>query len=183
MNYYLLIPTLIIFLMLTPIFFHVKGSYNVFDNKGAVGIFLFGMRVKWFTFYLDMDGVKLRDDDDKKDRDFDLNSAETLFYYNLIKQISNKTKIKLISVLYNIGFEDAFQTACFCGVVNLMLIMILTRVKCSKPTTSMLIYDNPSFNSKVFQVAVRTKFSITIFDVVYSLIVSLILTNRDKSNI
>ena len=99
---------------------------------------------------------------------------------NLMKDVKDKVKLKYLQVHYNLGVSDAFKTAMLCGYVNLILLTVFTRIKCTKPTASFFLGDNPSFNQTVFQFAFALKISITFFDVAYSLVKSAILTMKSK---
>lgn len=178
---YFLIPAALILIFMCPIFMEVRGSYNVLKNQGALGIFFFGIHIKSLMFRFEGKDIRVKEDDEIKEREFDFESNEGVFYTTLVKQIINKTKLKLISILYNIGFKDAFATAMMCGYLNTFLLILLSRVKSSKPTCSMLICDNPSYNSFIFELVMRIKFSISLFDLVYSLIVSLMLTGEENA--
>lgn len=178
---YYLIPLFVILVFIMPVFITLKASYNVFNNRGAVGVFLFGKKLKSFIFSFSGMSIKIYNDKGIKEEDIDFESQEAVVVENLVGQIKDKTRLKLLQVNYNIGLGDAFQTAIFCGVVNFCILTFFTRLKSSKPTASMLVCDNIAYNQYVFESAVTLKFSISLFDIAYSFINSVILSLKKKS--
>ena len=99
----------------------------------------------------------------------------------LFNEIKDKTRLKEISVFYNLGVGDAFQSAMLGGNINVLLFSIMGVIKNAKPTASLGVYDTISYNREVCQFAIKAVMSISLFDVAYSLMRSVILTKR-KSN-
>ena len=186
MNLYYLIPSFLIVLLLLPVFVKVRASYNVLENMGAIGFFIFGTKITSLKFKISGLSIKIyKENNGKKFQRFkeekiDFESEEAVFIENLIKDLKDKIRLKYLQVHYNLGVSDAFKTAMLCGYVNSFLLTVFTRIKCTKPTASFFLGDIPSFNQTVFQFAFGLKISITFFDVVYSLIKSAILTLKTE---
>ena len=177
---YYLIPLFIILLCMMPICITVKGSYNVFKNRGALGIFIFGKKIKSLRFVLSHMSIKIYEEGECKEEDINFESKEAILTKNLISEVKEKTKLKLLRVNYNIGIGNAFQTAMICGFINFAILTFFTRLKCAKPTASLLVCDNIAYNQTVFETAVTLKASISLFDLVYSFINSVILSIKQK---
>ena len=126
-NLYYLIPFFLILICVMPVFVKIRGSYNVLKNRGAFALYIFGVKVKSYRFMLSHMSIKLYDEEDQKEEDLDFESKEAILMKNLVGQVKEKTKVKLIEVNYNIGVGDAFQTAMLCGVVNALLLTFFTR--------------------------------------------------------
>jgi len=177
---YYLIPVFFIILFLLPIFVKVKATYNLIDNVGGAGFFIFGLKIVSLKFSLNAFGIKIYKDDEIKKEKFDFESEEAVFMGNFLKQIKQKIHLKLLQIYYNIGLNDAFQTAMVCGYINLVIMIFFTRIKSIKPTASLFLGDNPSFNQSVFQFVFSLKISISLVDIVYSFLNSVILTLREN---
>lgn len=180
MNYYLLIPFVIILLLFIPIKLEGRASFNFLDMKGAIGVFLYKFNIEHQRFrFVKGKLVGLGDNDEEKD--FDISEKELIFTKMLIGQIKDKTRLQELFVMYNLGTHDAFQTAMIAGVINVSLLSFMGTIKNFKPTASLGVCDNISYNNKVCQFALTIKISISLFDIVYSLLRSLILTRTIKN--
>ena len=182
-NFYYLIPLIIILLFVIPLFIKVRLSYNVLKNIGAMSVFLFGLKIIVMQFNITRRGIYLYESGKEEFVDFNTQTNEAIITENLIKQIKDKVKLKILKLYYNLGVEDAFSTAMICGVINSAILTFFTRIKCSKPTASLFLGDNPSYNEKVFEVSLYLKFSISLFDLVYSFVNSVMLTIKDNKSI
>ena len=106
-----------------------------------------------------------------------------LFMKMFITEIKDKTRLKEISVFYNLGIGDAFASAILGGFINTTLIAFMSSIKNEKPTANLGVYDTISYNRKVCQFSVKTVLSISLFDVVYSLLHSVILTKKNENQL
>ena len=177
---YYLIPLFFVLLFVLPVFISVKASYNVLKNRGAMGIFLFGKKIKSLRFALNGSSIKIYEDGEVIEEEIEFNGEEAVLIEEIMKQIKKKVRIKSLQINYNIGLGDAFQTAMLCGAINFAVLTAFTRLKCGKPTVSLLICDNVAYNQTVFEFAISSKISISLIDLVYSFMNSVILTLRQK---
>lgn len=176
MNWYLLIPFFIIIIILLPVFIKVRSNYNLFENNGSVAFFIFEIKIISLKFSIDKFGIKIYKNKKIKNEKIDFGGEEAVFVSDFIKQLKDKTHLKTLKVFYNIGFKDAFDTAMFCGFVNLLIELIFTRIKSIKPTATLFLGDNIAYNQNVFQLVCNFKISISLFDIVYSFLNSVILS-------
>lgn len=176
---YLFILAFVIFVFIAPVFLKVRMTCNVFKNTGVMAVYLFGVNVLSLKFKFTHNGIILFDGEDVKEKTIhDLKKG--VITKNLILQIKDKVKLKTVEFYYNLGVGDAFYTALLCGCINSSLLGFFTRLKSSKPTTSFFVGDNPSYNEVVFQTSLKIKLSISLFDLVYSFVNSVILTSKDN---
>ena len=181
MNYYLLIPLAIILLAFFPIQVEGRGSFNFIDMFGAFGVFIFNIKIEHQQFRIKKRKIIGVDDDGKDDENFEFGQKELIFSKMLIGEIQDKTRPKELFVMYNLGLGDAFLTAMVAGVINTILTSFMVSIKNYKPTASLGICDTISYNRMVAQFAVTLKISISLFDIVYSFLRSVILTKK-KTN-
>ena len=98
-------------------------------------------------------------------------------------QIKKKTRLKKLAIYYNIGLNDAFLTCYFCGIVNFIISILFARIKNERPTATLENNDIVSYNLSIMQASIVLNFSISLFDVVYSLLCSVILTRKKQKKI
>lgn len=175
---YFLIPTVIIILLVMPIFLEVRLSFNLLDKSGVFCIYLFRKKLQYFKFEIDGREIKLKDEEETKEKQIDFDSPEIALYEEFSTQIKDKTRLRFIEVFYNVGLNDAFLTSMICGVINIAILIFFTSLKNKKPTASLQLYNTSSFNKKVANLATVINLSISLFDMVYSFIISVILSKK-----
>lgn len=175
---YFLIPTVIIILLVMPIFLEVRLSFNLLDKSGVFCIYLFRKKLQYFKFEIEGREIKLKDEEETKEKQIDFDSPEIALYEEFSTQIKDKTRLRFIEVFYNVGLNDAFLTSMVCGVINIAALIFFTSLKNKKPTASLQLYNTSSFNKKVANLATVINLSISLFDVVYSFIISVILSKK-----
>lgn len=179
MNYYLLIPFFIIIICFVPIKLEGRASFNLLDLSGAFGLFFYKIKVTHQQIWIAHKKIILKKDNHVESKELSFDSNEIVFVQKLFEQVKDKIRLRLISLFYNLGLDDAFLTSMIAGYINVLLLIFFTSIKNSKPTASLGLYDSISFNKQICQFAVRTILSISLFDVAYSLIRSVILTKRE----
>ena len=179
MNYYLLIPFFLIIIFFIPIKLYGKFSFNLLELSGAFGIFLFGIKVDSELFWIENKKLISKKEDEVESHEFNMDSKEVLFVKTFLMEIKDKTRLKELFVFYNLGVGDAFRSAMLGGLINVTLLSVMTSIKNIKPTASLGVYDTISYNREVCQFALKTRMSISLFDVVYSLVRSVILTRKN----
>lgn len=175
---YFLIPTVIIILLVMPIFLEVRLSFNLLNKSGVFCIYLFRKKLQYFKFEIEGREIKLKDEEETKEKQIDFDSPEIALYEEFSTQIKDKTRLRFIEVFYNVGLNDAFLTSMVCGVINIAVLIFFTSLKNKKPTASLQLYNTSSFNKKVANLATVINLSISLFDVVYSFIISVILSKK-----
>lgn len=177
---YLLIPTIIILLFLSPVFIQGKATFNIQTKAGVFSIFIFGIKILYYMYEIKGKTIILKNQKETKQTEVSLENNDLLFIEFLVKQVKDKTRLKELYVFYNLGVGDAFLTAMVGGFINVAVLTFFTSLKSKKPTASLGIYDTISYNKSIFEIALKTKISISLIDIVYSLINSVILTWKTK---
>lgn len=175
---YFLIPTVFILLLILPIFLEVKVSYNFLKNSGVICVYFSKIKFKYYIFEFHNNNIRLKDQREVSEKQIDFSSPELAVIEEFSKQIKQKARLKYLFVYYNVGLNDAFLTSVFCGCLNVALLIFFTSIKNSRPTASLCVYDNASYNNVVVEVAGDICVSLSLFDVVYSFLNSLILSKK-----
>lgn len=178
--YLLIIPAVIILLLVFPIFVELRISFNPLENRGVIALFVF--RKKIFYYFIEIHGryITLVNDKETKTEELQFDSPQFAIIEEFTKQVKDKVRLKNIYVFYNIGTGDAFTSSLLCGLFNQVLNFIFVNLKSKKPTASLCIYGTVSYNRLICEVAVTGKVSISLFDIVYSFLYSVIITKRTK---
>lgn len=175
---YFLIPTVFILILMLPMFFEVKLSYNIFENSGVICVFFEKIKIKHYMFEIYKNSIRLKDEKTINEKELSFSSPELVLIEEFSKQIKQKSRLKYLEVYYHLGVEDAYLTSIIAGFINSALLIFFTGLKNSRPTASLGVYDSVSFNKNVAEIAINFCVSLTLFDVVYSFLNSLILTKK-----
>lgn len=181
MNYYLLVPFFIILILILPIKMRVKISFDCLEKTGGLGIFLFGIKIQDLIFWIR--GNKLVSMRNHKVHATEIEFDDSMIFVEEFSgQIKNKTRLKDLMVIYNLGAGDAFVTGMISGWINDFLVTSFSMIKSYRPTARLGMMNNIAYNKKVCTFAVNGNFSISLFDVVYSLARSVMLTKKRYSS-
>ena len=183
MNYYLLIPAIIVLIMFFPVQFEVRFSLNFHNLSGAVGAFIFKKKIIHSLIWIKGKKIITRSEGKTNTQEIEFNGKEIIFLEMFTNQIKKKTRLKKLAIYYNIGLNDAFLTCYFCGIVNFIISILFARIKNERPTATLENNDIVSYNLSIMQASIVLNFSISLFDVVYSLLCSVILTRKKQKKI
>ncbi len=175
---YFLIPTAFMILLIFPVFVEVRVSFNPLFNRGVIALFVFKINVVYYIVSFHDYYIQLENQKETKQQKLEFFSPQFAVLEEFGKQIKDKIRLKKLYVFYNIGTGDAFSSAMVCGALNQALTQLFLRLKGKKPTASFCVYDTVSYNKITCEMAGRMSVSISFFDVVYSFLISLILTKR-----
>ena len=177
---WLLIPAGIILILFLPVIFELKLTYNVLNNTGVISVYLYKKNLIHYIFEFDGKHISIKDKEESEEKKLDFNDPEFIFYKNLVNEVSDKLRVRYVDIYYNIGLSDAFLTSLICGYINTFCLMLFSYIKNQKPTASLGLFDTASYNKSEAVVALDGNVSISLFDLVYSLILSVILTLKVK---
>ena len=180
---YYLIPMFLIILFIFPLILQVRVSFSLEDFSGVICLFIFKIKVKYYMYQIKGSKIILQNEKQTKIKEFEFDPSQLVIAQIFKSQLKNKARVKELFVFYNIGLGDAFRSAMVGGVINTAVLTYFTMLKNKRPTASFGIYDTISYNREVFEVAGKGSVSISLFDVAYSLLMSVILIkNLAKQN-
>lgn len=168
-------------LLIFPIKLQLRGTFHLEDLSGVVCLFLFKIKLRYYKYKVDGKKIVLKNEKETKIKQLDFDPKQLVVVKIFKDQLKDKARVKELFVFYNIGLNDAFLSSMVGGLINCALLGYFTNLKNRRPTASMGIYDTISYNKEVFEVAGKGSISISLFDVVYSLIMSVILIKRLSS--
>lgn len=173
-----IIPAFFIILLLFPIVAEVRISFNPLFNRGVIALFVLKKRIVYYIVSFQKNGIELRNESETKLQKLEFSSPEFAVMEEFGRQIKDKLRLKKCYVFYNIGTGDAFSSAIVCGLINQILLQIFLFVKSRKPTASLCVFDTVAYNKEVFEIALVTQVSISFFEIVYSYLYSVIISNK-----
>lgn len=181
MNFYLFIPFGILIILIIPIKMKVKVSFNVLEKSGGLGIFLFGIKIQDLIFWIRKNKILSMKNSKAHSKEIEFDSESMLFVQCFASQLKNKTRLSNLLLVYNLGIGDAFYTSMLAGYLNEFLVTMFAIIKSYRPTARLGMMNNISYNQHVCTLALNMELSISLFDVVYSLARSVILTKKSKT--
>lgn len=173
-----MIPALLILLFVFPTHLEVRVSYNPIYNRGVVALFLFNKKLIYYFVSFKKNGIELQNESETKLQKLEFSSPEFAVMEEFGNQLKDKIRLKKCNVFYRIGTGDAFSSAILCGVINQFFLQLFLLIKSKKPTASLCVFDTIAYNSEVFELAVVAAISVSLFDVVYSYLYSVIISNK-----
>lgn len=164
---WLLIVLFFIILLIIPQVYKLYIAFDPINNKGLVIIKIWGIHLKYFSFQLNTDSIKVRTGKKLKEVEYKLTDPKIKLYQNFTTQIKQKIKVKYIDIFSNVGTGNAYSTGLLCGSLNVFYKIFSSFIKNSKPTCSINITSQASFNKKISHFSFFGKISIAIFDFIY----------------
>ena len=175
---YLLIPSFFIVLFIVPLIFEVRLTFNLQEKHGVICVYLFKIKLKYYSYQIDGKNIILKNQKEVLLKTFEFDPSQLVVVKIFKEQLASKARLKELFLNYNIGLDDAFTTAMLCGLINSAVLTFFAGLKNTRPTASMGVYDIVSYNREIFELSLRGKASISLFDVVYSCLLSVILIKR-----
>lgn len=171
-----IIPAIVILIFVFPIVVELRLSYNPFQNTGTIAVYWFRMKLKHYVFNLHMSYIVFENDKERKIQKLSFSGEDFEVLKEFAKEVEDKVKLKKLYVFYNLGALDAFSGAIIAGVINQLCVQTFLFLKNKKPTASMCVYDNVCYNKHVCEVAIKSKISISIFELIYSWVYAFLKT-------
>lgn len=177
---WLIIVVFFIVLLILPIFCKLHVSYDLFNNLGAISIYVFFIKI--ISFKLKFEDFELVLYTQKKEKQIEAKFSEKQmrFLKQLNVQFKQKIIIRKINAYSRIGVQDASISAITTGLFNALTGSLLAYIKNSKTSTQITIKSEPNYNGKTFTIAFYCSLVITLFDVIYGLIMSFMLVKRSE---
>lgn len=175
-----LFGVLLVVLLLMPIFVEVRLSYNPIENLGVVALFLFGKKIVYYFVSFKGKAIEFRNETQTMRKEIAFSGPEMEVLKELGREVKEKVRVRKCFVFYNIGLGDAALSAYVCGLFNQIVNWFFVVVKSHKPTASLGLFDTVSYNMIGCEIAAKMQVSISLFDVVYSYLHSVIITKKAK---
>lgn len=175
---YLLIPLFFIILLIIPICFNVR--IDIDGKKKRIDIILFILKIPVIKLKLLYKNNMIFLYINKKQQDLDIQlSVKQVYFINQFStNLKDKIQIKYLDISSQIGLNDAYSTAMMCGTLNALIKTLFAFLKTKKYTATFDSKVVPKYNEDVFFIKSQICVKITIYELLYSVCVSLLSLRR-----
>lgn len=177
---WLIIVVFFFVLLIVPIFAKVYLSYDILHNVGTISLYVFFIRILTYKLKYIKNQIVVYTNKNKKDIEVKISNKQIRFLKQFSVQIQQKIIVKKVNIISRIGLNDAFYTALCSGLINVVSGMFVGYLKNIKKSAQFVIDTNPNYNGKNFTIAIVAKCFVTIFDVVYAILMSLSIIKRSE---
>ena len=177
---WLIIVVFFLVVILVPIAIKIHVTYDILNNLGTFSLYIFFIKIFCYKVKIKNKTIILVSSKNKKEIETELSKVQLRFLEQLNVQLKQKLIVKKIAVFSRIGVKDAKNSALLCGFFEAIVCSILAYVKNTKKSAKMLVDCQPDYNGLTLCVGVYGSFAITITDIVYSLIMSAIISKRSE---
>ena len=167
-------------LLIVPIF--VKGYFyfDVLGNLGAISLFVFFIKIIAYKVKIEKGRLVFFTEKNRKEVPLEISQKQLRFLEQFGVQIKQKLIVRKITIFTRIGTKDAYAAAMLNGLFNAITLGVLSYVKNMKNEVSTNFARNPNYNGNDFTVSAQINGNVTIFDVLYALIMSFIIIKRSE---
>ncbi len=177
---YLLILVLIIILIIFPFTFNSTFFYNLNLNLGTFSLKVGFITLKKADIKRVGRDIVLIEKKKNKELEIKINKEQIRFLKTFFIEVKNKFKIRKIEINSEAGAGNPFNSALFSGVYSGIVLSLFSRLKIKQPTASFELKNNTNFFDFMFKIKIFLRGSISIFDILYSLIISVLRNKKDK---
>ena len=177
---YLLILLFFIIIILVPISVRAKVFYSVKSNKGAFKISLWKIKIKLAKIKIKGKKIYLQYQRKKESKEIEMTDKQIRFLKFFTEEVKNKIKIKYINAFSKIGLNSPNYSAIFSTIITSIILSFFAKLKTERNSAKLTLKNKTSFTENNLIIAINSNFSLSILDIIYSFIVSILKSKRDK---
>lgn len=179
--YWYLIFVFIAIILSYPITINMVCKINALNLVSEIylGVFKFKVikyrvKVKGQFVYITKKGITYKEKFTPKNVDVD-------FVFKLLKELYYRINLITLEEYSEVGYRlDASKTALSASYLDIILKSVLTKVKNNKKLSHIFIFNSAKYNEDCLNLKLKSKISVNLFDLIYSLIVSKIKAKGEK---
>lgn len=179
-NLWLIIVVFFLIMLIIPFFCKIHFSYDLLNNLGAISLYVFFIKIFAFKYKFKGKDIILISRKNRKEIETTLSKKQVRFFEQLTIQLKQKIVIRKLDVYSRIGVEDAMGSALLSGLFTSLTSIILAYIKNVKRSAIVGIKSEPDYNGKSLIFSIYGSIKITIFDIIYSIIMSLTIIKRSE---
>lgn len=176
----LIIVVFFLVLIIIPIFAKAHLSYDLIANLGTISFYIFFIKIFAYKIRFKNKNIIIITQKDKKEIETQLSDKQMRFLEQLTSQLKQKIVVRKIYTFARIGTGNAYSSAVITGLFNVIASSVLAKIKNIKKSARIGVFAEPSYNENHLIFSVYGSFMITIFDIIYSLIMSLAIIKRSE---
>ena len=177
---WLIVIVFFVIVLILPISIKLNISFDFLKNLGAVSLYIFFIKIISFKIKFEGKSLILYSDNNKKKINFKLSEGKKRFLTQLFVQIKEKVIIKDCTAISRIGLNDAMNSALLTGLFNSVVGILYGKIKTTKKSSNLKIISNPEYNGNYLAFCVYSHIFITIFDFIYAILMSFLITKRSE---
>ena len=177
---YLLFLAVPIIIFIFPFTLDIKFYADVIKNRGAISIYLWKIKIIVAKAKIKGNDILLKTKRHNNEVDIELGEEQLRFLNFFKNEVSNKVKIREINVYSILGLDDPFKASLFSSFFSNLVLVLLSKIKMWQPTASLNLNNKTDFYEAHCTLALRSKIALSIFDVSYSFLISILRTKQDR---
>lgn len=176
----LIIVVFFLLVLIVPIFVKFHLSYDIINNLGTLSVYIFFIRIILFKIRVKNKNIVLVTQKDQKEVETEISEKQIRFLNQLTTQLKQKLIVRKLYAYSRIGTGDAGSSAILTGLFNSIVGCVLASIKNVKKSARIGTFSEPSYNEKHLTFSLYGSFMITIFDILYSIVMSLAIVKRSE---
>lgn len=177
---WLIVVVFFLIIAIIPIFAKAYVTFDFLNNIGVISLYVFCFKVITYKAKFEKFNLVLYTNKGKTDVQVEVSSKQLRFLKQLSAQLKQKIILKNLSFYTRFGLLDAYATAIVTGIFNSLISAFMGYIKNTKKSAKMQIFNNPNYNGSNFTIVCNVKCFVTLFDVIYSLLMSFIIIKRSE---
>ena len=155
-------------------------SYDVLSNLGTISFHLFFIKIFAFKVKFKGKNIVLISHKNQKEIETAVSQGQIRFLKQLIIELRQKVIVRKMNAYSRIGFNDAYLSAVCTGLFNSIAGGLFAFIKNAKRSAKLNIVSEPHYNGSVFTISFYFSISITLVDIIYSILMALALIKRSE---
>lgn len=177
---WLIIVVFFLIVLILPIFSKAYVTFDFLNNIGVISLYIFCFKIITYKAKFQKFKLVIFTSKDEKDIEVQVSQKQMRFLKQMSVQLKEKLILKDISFYSRIGLYDAFNTAIVTGLFSSLVSAFMGYVKNAKKSSTVNMINNPNYNGHNLTIAFKIRFFITIFDVIYAILMSFIIIKRSE---
>ena len=177
---YLLFLVAVILIVVSPLTFDGKVSYDFLENHGSLLFKLWF--VKFIVAKIKRKGTSIilitKKENNYVNAEFGEKQLKFLIFFK--NEVGNKLKVRKLNVYSVVGAGDPFKSALVSSAFSSAVLAALARLKLVQKTGSFNLKNKTNFFETKFAVGSSIRVSISIYDVIFSFFVSILRKTTKK---
>lgn len=169
-----IILLIIIFLVIIPIPIKFKLNFNILKLSGEfqlrfINFINYKIRVRFRGQY-----VYITRNEKARREKLTSSNFNVMFVMQLVRQLYFRIVLNSLHFVSDVGYyNDAFVTAVGTGVVDIVSKSLYAKILHNKKSAHIFIFNEAKYNRDCLNLKIEGNLSISIFDIIYSIINSL----------
>lgn len=177
---WLIIVVFFLIVSILPIFSKGYVTFDFLNNCGVISLYVFCFKVLTYKIKFEKFKLVVYTSRNEKDIQIQVSQKQMRFLKQMSVQLKQKVILKNVTFYSRIGLNDSYHTAIVTGIISSFVSAIMGYIKNIKKSAVMEMINNPNYNGKNFIIVCKFRFFITLFDVLYALIMSFIIVKRSE---